>query len=486
MDALTGEKIENKRIHLSKTKRKAGVSRFANVSIPVMLMLAADLMAFGFTFLAQYWIRFESGIIETNLIDGVEKSLFILLVFALFSMYWLFIFFMGGMYKNWYEWSPFDEVWNILKLSILGWLIMYFGIMLDSQGTLRGMIITGFGLFVGFDVLFRTFARRIQKSMRKRKIIRFNSIVFGCRDKAESLIKKIRKSPSWGYVPVSFVEYHDEKDVNLVQKSLANSIEFHRPDALILTTDIHDQKLLFDIANYAASQNIRVKIEPDLYHVFTGQTKAHNIYGIPLIEVSPQLLKPWQEFAKRIFDIVFSALVIVIGLPFWLLIALGVKIDSPGPVFYKQVRVGKNGREFYIYKFRSMRQSDDKTQRWTKVGDKRVTKWGRLIRKTHLDEVPQFWNVLKGDMSIVGPRPEQPHFVKDFSEQIPYYNRRHVVRPGITGWWQINYGAYEISMEEIKNRTKDDFFYIENMSIKLDLEIVTRTVWCVIKGHGQA
>jgi len=486
MDTLIESKIEDEKFTRSKVRKKAAVNRVANTTIPVVLMLVADLLAFASTFLVQFWLRFQSGIIETHLIDGVDKALIIIVVFGMFSLYWLFIFFMGGMYKNWYEWSPFDEIWSIIKFSTLGWLIGYFAIMLDSQGTQRGMVLSGFALFVVFVTFFRLIARKVQKTLRKKKIVRYNSLVFGCRDKAENLIDKIRKSPSWGYVPVSFVEYKNEKDPLKIKNSLENSISFHRPDTLLLTTDIHEQSLLFDIANYAASKNIRVKIEPDLYHVFTGQTKAHNIYGIPLIEVSPQLLKPWQEFAKRIFDLVFSSLVIVLGLPFWLMVALGVKIDSPGPVFYKQVRVGKNGREFYIYKFRSMRQSNDKTQRWTKVGDKRVTKWGKFIRKTHLDEVPQFWNVLKGDMSIVGPRPEQPHFVSDFSEQIPYYNRRHVVRPGITGWWQINYGVYEMNLEEIKNRTKDDFFYIENMSIKLDLEIVTRTVWCVIKGHGQA
>jgi exopolysaccharide biosynthesis polyprenyl glycosylphosphotransferase len=310
--------------------------------------------------------------------------------------------------------------------------------------------------------------------------------VFGCRDKATDLIAKIKQSIGWGYVPVSFVEYNEDESLEQIKEKLGSSFDFHKPDTLLITTGIGDQSKIFDIANYAASKNLRVKIEPDLYHIFTGQTKAHNIYGIPLIEISPQLLKPWQEFTKRLFDLLFSTMVIILGLPLWILLAIGVKIDSPGPVFYKQIRVGKNGREFYIYKFRSMRQSSDKTQRWTTVGDKRVTKWGKLIRKTHLDEIPQFWNVLKGDMSIVGPRPEQPHFVRDFSEEISYYNRRHVVRPGITGWWQINYGQYEISIDEIKNRTKDDFFYIENMSIKLDLEIVTRTVWCVIKGHGQA
>ncbi len=130
--------------------------------------------------------------------------------------------------------------------------------------------------------------------------------------------------------------------------------------------------------------------------------------------------------------------------------------------------------------------ADKKGRKWTTVNDPRVTKFGKLIRKTHIDEVPQFLNVLIGDMSIVGPRPEQPHFVKDFSREIPYYKRRLKVRPGITGWWQVKYQAHVLNVEEIENRLKDDFYYIENMSIKFDIEIIIRTVWCVLTGHGQA
>jgi exopolysaccharide biosynthesis polyprenyl glycosylphosphotransferase len=187
------------------------------------------------------------------------------------------------------------------------------------------------------------------------------------------------------------------------------------------------------------------------------------------------------------FDIAFSFLVIVVGMPLWLLVALIIKLESKGPVFYTQPRVGKNEKIFKIFKFRSMvKDADRQKQKWTSVNDPRVTSFGRFIRKTHLDEIPQFWNVLRGDMSIVGPRPEQPRFVEQFSQEIPYYKRRLKVRPGITGWWQVKYSAHILDTEEIENRLKDDFYYIENMSLRLDIEIVIRTVWCVIAGHGQA
>jgi lipopolysaccharide/colanic/teichoic acid biosynthesis glycosyltransferase len=198
-------------------------------------------------------------------------------------------------------------------------------------------------------------------------------------------------------------------------------------------------------------------------------------------------MQPFYAIAKRIFDIVFSLLVIIIGMPLWILVAIIIKIDSKGKVFYSQPRVGKDNKIFTIYKFRSMAQAKQRMeQKWTTVGDPRVTKFGRIIRKTHLDEVPQFYNVLIGDMSTIGPRPEQPNFVEEFSSQLLYYNRRHLVRPGITGWWQVKYKIVVLGLDEVKNRTKDDFYYIENMSFQLDFEILVRTVWCVLKGHGQA
>ncbi|GAB5465069.1 MAG: undecaprenyl-phosphate glucose phosphotransferase [Candidatus Kapaibacteriales bacterium] len=479
MDTLTEKKT------YTATGKKPN-SMLTKKSIHVGLLLGSDLTAFFVAVLIQFLVVFQSGFFGRYDISGAEIPVLGLMVYTVYSTYWLGIFFLGGMYKNWYEWSPFDEIWSIAKASIFGWLVAYFFIMFDSQNPPRMMVLFGASLFFFSVVGFRFVARRIQKQLREKKLFRYDSIVFGCHDKALELISKIKKSPSWGYHPKAFVEYNSDKGITEVKNSIQKSIDFHAPDTIILTTDVHDHDLLFEIANLAAENKLKVKIEPDLYHIFTGQTKAHNIYGIPLIEVSPQLLKPWQDFAKRVFDIIFSSLVIVIGSPLWLLLAIGVKIDSPGPIFYSQMRVGKNNKPFRIYKFRSMRPSSDKTQRWTSVGDKRVTKWGKFIRKTHLDEIPQFWNVLIGDMSIVGPRPEQPHFVDDFQAEIPYYNRRHVVRPGITGWWQINYGPYVVSIDEIKSRLKDDFFYIENMSIKLDIEIVTRTVWCVLKGHGQA
>ena len=333
--------------------------------------------------------------------------------------------------------------------------------------------------------------------MREKGIIKIPSIIAGSYKNALELFEQVSSSKNWGYKVDAIILINNDEDkhikinMNLPEiyplEKLDEVIDKFNPYELLISVKSPKHKILLDIVNKAAEKNLIVKIIPDLYEYFTGQVRTLHLYGIPLIEINTQILKPWQEIAKRIFDIVFSILVLVIGLPIWLLVALIIKLESKGPVFYKQIRTGKNGKEFKMIKFRSMVADAEKRTgpQWTKVNDPRVTKFGRILRSSHLDEIPQFLNVLKGDMSIVGPRPERPIFVEKFSKLVPAYKRRLVVRPGITGWWQVKYTTYVESIEEIENRLKDDFFYIENMSFKLDLEIIIRTIFLVFKGHGQ-
>ena len=251
--------------------------------------------------------------------------------------------------------------------------------------------------------------------------------------------------------------------------------------------DRPDHEQLIEIASICATYNIVVKIVPDLYEIFSGQARTMQIYGTPLIEVSPQLMKPWEEVAKRLLDMLVSSLVLLLGMPVWIAVAIAIKIDSQGPVFYSQTRVGRGGKHFTLHKFRSMYTDAEKHgPQWATMNDPRVSRVGRFIRKTHLDEFPQFWNVLRGDMSMVGPRPERPMYVEKFTEAIPWYPRRLKVRPGITGWHQVKYETYDETLKDVRERLRYDFFYIENLSFKLDLEILVRTVFRVLKGHGQA
>jgi len=312
------------------------------------------------------------------------------------------------------------------------------------------------------------------------------------------LLVKVKGSPNWGYGVKAFVLL-DKLETQSIPAGEFSGITFYtveeldkafeeqRPHELLISMENPNHQLILDITSKCAERGIVVKIVPDLYDVLTGLVKTFPLYSMPFIEISTLLLRPWEAFLKRAIDIIVSLIVLVGGFPIWVLIAILIKLDSKGPIFYKQERVGKNGVIFTLFKFRSMYSDAEREgPKTTVLNDPRVTRVGYFIRKTHIDEVPQFLNVLKGEMSLVGPRPERPIFLEKYSQMVPLFKRRLVVRPGITGWNQVNSPLFEINLDLLKNRLKDDFYYIENMSLKLDIEIIMRTIYLVIKGRGQA
>lgn len=463
----------------------------------IFIQLIVDSVSIITAYLIFFFVRFGSGIYPTAVKPGMLEITIGTIIFLIF---WLMMFFFSGMYKNWYERSPFEEFWAIIKVALIGCVIIIFAVKIDSQSSPRQLFLIYFVLHSTFLIGGRITARFLERYMRIKGILNIPVVIVGDYSKVINYFKKFKRVKTWGYQPLAVLlisknERFENQTDNVVESGtflgtidqLGEVLKHTRPEEVVIATEKPDHNLLVNIVNQCADEKVRVKIEPDLYDVFAGQTKTYYLYGLPLIEVSTQLLKPWQEAIKRIFDFTFSFVVLLVGLPFWLLIALGVKLDSRGPVFYTQKRVGKDGKIFEIYKFRSMvYQPERKDQTWTTTNDPRVTKFGRFIRKTHLDEVPQFLNVLLGHMSIVGPRPEQPKFVDDFAIDFPHYKRRLKVRPGITGWHQVTSYGYELSAEEIRDRLRNDFHYIENMSLKLDIEIIVRTLWCMIMGRGQA
>jgi len=448
---------------------------------PLVMQLIGDLLAFtaGYVFYQALRPAVVSDVRTFALEDTV-------IIGAIMSVYWIFVFWVGGLYRNQYVNSPFDEFFKIIRLTFIGSVIFFFFIYVSSnseyQRNPRFVFALYWVLLGGLVCIGRLSARQIQRAFRERGIIRIPVVLISTTDRIKAMLADVERELAWGYV-VREIVYADQPEA---LKNLREVLRKQQPSEVLISMEHSDHTELLTIVAHAADSGCKVKIVPDMYEIVSGQARTQQIYGSPLIDVNPELMQPWEEAAKRTLDIVASFLILVIGMPVWLIVGAVVKFTSKGPIFYRQERVGRNGQIFKMNKFRSMYTDVNRAPSWTDKNDPRVTPFGRFIRATHLDEIPQMINVLKGEMSLVGPRPEQQFYVEKFAAILPYYRRRLKVRPGITGWWQVKTTSQSESIEEIEKRLRFDFFYIENISFKLDIEILVRTVFVMLQGHGRA
>lgn len=459
---------------------------------PTFFELIFDFVSFSLSYVIHYYLVFHSGFF----VYEVKPSTFdFFLVGLLLLFYWFFIFFLYGMYRNWFVRSPFDEFTAVIKSTFFGCFLLFFFVFLDSSTRPRLLFLIYFINLTFFLLLGRFLGKRLQLKLRKLQIISIPVLLLGTFREVQELFQKIRYSPSWGYNVKGIILFDDFNSDNFQSENeelhfysfdnFERALSEEKPLELFIAISNPVHETILDIANKCAEKGIIVKIVPDLFDVLVGSVKAFPLFSIPLIEISTQLLKPWERFLKRTMDIIFSIVILVIGFPLWIIIGILIKLDSKGPIFFKQERIGKGGKIFFCYKFRSMYVGSDKIgPLHTKINDPRVTRIGYFLRKTHLDEIPQLWNVLKGEMSLVGPRPLNLEI--DNLRNNPLMKRRFVVRPGITGWNQVNKPIYELNDDYLINKLEDDLYYIGNMSIKLDLEILLRTIYLVIRGRGQA
>ena len=402
------------------------------------------------------------------------------------------------MYRTWFASSRFDEISTLFKATFIGIFIVFSIIFISDflegvESPTRILIFIYWFLIFLFTAFGRLFIRSFQRNMLIKGIGRRGAVIVGYNDKAFEVHDQIIDHPALGLDVVGYVAVNQENigknykniKVDGTLDQLLNVINSKGASEVIIALEKEDHNLLVDVISKIESKGIGLKIVPDLYEILSGQARTSQLYGIPLIDIMPELMPEWEKKLKRISDIAISLIILIITLPLNILISILIKIDSKGPVFFKQDRIGMNNKVFKIYKFRSMFEDAEKHTGpvWSKKDDPRVTTIGKLIRQLRIDEIPQFYNVLKGEMSLVGPRPERPFFVEMLSEQLPYYKRRLKVRPGITGWAQVKH-KYDESIEDVKVKLRYDLFYIENMSLRMDLKILARTILVVFLGKG--
>lgn len=324
--------------------------------------------------------------------------------------------------------------------------------------------------------------------VRFRKVAPRRVLVVGRGEGAESILQDIKKRPELGYKLIGVLS--EEEMINPEPgikhfKSVRNIrriVTANKIDEVIISLPPESRKEMIDTISQCQGMGVKFKIVPELYEMFLSETDGEDVNGLPLVEVMGAPIYGANEVIKRVIDILVSSVALLLFLPLILLIMVLIKIQSKGPVLFKQKRVGKDGRIFSLYKFRSMAKDAEKDTGpvLAKSDDKRITKLGRILRRTRLDEIPQLVKVLKGDMSLVGPRPERPFFVERFKKEIPGYVQRLQVRPGITGLAQVH-SRYDISA---RSKLRYDLLYVRRHSLFLDMEIILRTIGVILRRKG--
>lgn len=411
---------------------------------------------------------------------------------------WLLLHYISGTYIDLYRKSRLQEVIKTTVVILAGAILIFFGLLLDDKVRRFTDYYLTFAVLYAAQFTLTLLGRIIllnrAKANLRAKRFAYNTLLIGANQKAAELYEEFSApGNTFGYAFCGYIRLNGEATnkvtTELRQLGTINDLEQivdeRQIEEVIIAIESHEHHLLNDILLVLADKKVYIRIIPDMYDILSGTTKMNSIIGEAFIEIPPVVLSEWQRITKRWFDMIGSVGALIFTSPLLLYVAMRIKMSSKGPVFYTQERLGQYGRPFQILKFRSMyTDAEQHGPKLTTDDDPRITPVGRWIRKYRVDELPQFINVLRGEMSIVGPRAERRFFADQILQQAPYYRHVFKVQPGITSLGMVKYG-YASTVEEMVKRLKYDIIYMENMSILMDLKVIIYTVLTVLYGRGK-